>query len=436
MTAGLHGTETARPNPQSFPTRIAALLERWPSIGLVLWVAGLLRVASIFVLRSYRHPITWEFGAIADRIRAGFGYTVPLPGGGTAPSAYMPPAYSWVLVAMLRLGGDRPATWLALELIQAALGVLLVYILYRTALLLAERRVAIVAALLVAVFPTQIYSCNEFHSINFYSVLGAAAVFWLTRYANKSGARKDLFLAAVAMGLLMLFRAEAPALVLLFALILLLRRGWSEVGRAVAFSAVAFLVLAPWTLRNLLAFHQFVLVTDSAGKNLWIGNNPHATGSEHYPFPQFIPADIWRACEDAPRNRDFEITCEDAFKRDSIHFAVTHPAAEVRLAFTKLDYFFVFDPHHDKGRRPIYWVPSVLLSIAALYGAWLRRRRLLREDAFLVVSVLFAVAVTAAVFALPRYKIVIDPFLMFFAASILSRWKPLDLSPGAGTAVR
>ncbi len=410
--------------PKPFAVRAVALLERWPSIGLVLWLAGVLRVASIFVLRSYRHPIAWEFGDIADRMRAGLGYTVALPGGGTAPSAYMPPAYSWVLVAMLRLGGNRALTWLTLELIQAALGVLLVYVIYRTALLLAERRVAIAAALLVAVYPTQIYTCNEFHSINFYCVLGAAAVFWLTRYTNETHAWKDLILAGISMGLLMLFRAEAPALVLLFALILLIRRGWREFRRAAAFAALAFLVLAPWTLRNLLVFHQLVLVTDSAGKNLWIGNNPHATGSQHYPFPEFIPADVWKTCGDAPRNRDFEITCEDAFKRTAIHFALTHTAGEVRLAFIKLDYFFLFDPSHEKGRRPIYWVPSLLLSIAALYGAWMRRRKLFRDDAFLVVSVLFAVAVTAAVFSLPRYKIVIDPFLMFFAAGILSRWHP------------
>ncbi|MGA8531433.1 MAG: hypothetical protein WB622_17070, partial [Acidobacteriaceae bacterium] len=151
MTAGLHGSEsTAGSFPESLPARAAAFLERRPSIGLVLWLAGILRVASIFLLRSYRHPVAWEFGDIASRICAGFGYTIALPGGGRAPSAYMPPAYPWILAAALRLGGDRPPTWLALELIQAGLGVLLVYVIYRTSLLLAERRVAIVAALLVA----------------------------------------------------------------------------------------------------------------------------------------------------------------------------------------------------------------------------------------------------------------------------------------------
>ena len=157
--------------------RGGALLDRWIGIGPVLWVA-LLRVVSIFLLHSYLHPVSWEFGEIATAIHAGYGYTIALPSGGRAPLVYMPPAYPYLLVLVLKCGGG-PLPWLVLELIQAGLGVVLVYAIYRTALLLAERRVAITAAILVAVYPTQVYTCNEFHSINFYVVLGAGAVFYL-----------------------------------------------------------------------------------------------------------------------------------------------------------------------------------------------------------------------------------------------------------------
>jgi hypothetical protein len=62
----------------------------------------------------------------------------------------------------------RPAAGVAGTRIDTSCArVLLVYVIYRTALLLAERRVAIASAILVAVFPTQVYACNEFHSINF-----------------------------------------------------------------------------------------------------------------------------------------------------------------------------------------------------------------------------------------------------------------------------
>ncbi|MFP5226272.1 MAG: glycosyltransferase family 39 protein, partial [Acidobacteriota bacterium] len=399
-------------------SRAASLLDRRPGIRLVLLVAAAVRIVSIFLLRSFLHPVTWEFGEIATTIRAGLGYTIVLPNGGRAPSAYMPPAYPYLLVPVMKFGGSGWIGWLLLELVQAALGVLLVYVIYRTALLLMPRRVAILAAILVAVYPTQVYTCNEFHSINFYMVLSAAVVLFLTRYVERTGAWSDIVFAGLSGGILMLFRAEAPALLLLFAVILLWRRGRKAAVPAAAFLIVAALCLAPWIIRNYRVFGRLVPVTVSAGYNLWIGNNPHATGSQHVQL--VIPGPLQRELDRARQDRDYQIHRDKIFERDAIHFALDHPIEDARVDLRKLVIFFVFDPAHEKSRRPLYWVPSVILSLFALYGAWIRRRNLLREDLFLVTSILFAVAVTAAVFALPRYKIVIDPFLMIFAANCIS----------------
>jgi 4-amino-4-deoxy-L-arabinose transferase-like glycosyltransferase len=393
--------------------------DRWPAIRLVLWVAAVLRVASIFVVRSYLHPNAWEFGEIANNIRAGLGNTILMPDGARAPSAFMPPAYSYLLLGLFKLGGDRAIGWLFLALVQAGLGVLLVYIIYRTALLLAERRVAILAAILVAVYPTQVYVCNEFHSINFYMVLGAAAVFFLTRYVERTGAWSDIIAAGFCMGFLILFRAEAPALLLLYAAILVGRRGRKALVPTAAFLVIACLCVAPWTLRNYIVFGQFVPVTVSAGYNLWVGNNPEASGSQHAALT--YSDDLSRALAQVQQDRDYQINSDRVFERSAVYFALSQPGAEARLVLRKLRIFFIFDPAHEKGSRPIYWVPSVVLSIFAAYGALRRGRRVMRKDLFPVVSILFAVAVSTAVFALPRYKIVIDPFLMFFAANCIGR---------------
>ena len=428
MSAGIHTRRAAG----SFPERAAALLQRWPSIGLVLWIAALLRVASIFLLRAWRHPNAWEFGGIAFRIHAGLGFTVDLPHGGLAPSAYMPPAYPYILAWLLKVGGNAPLTWLDLELVQAASSVLLVYLIYRTALLLMPRAGAIAAAILTALYPSQVFMCNEFHPISFYITLGAAVVFFLTRCA-RTPAWRDLVAAAVCMGALLLFRAEATVLVLIYAALLLVRCGRRALPQAAAFILIAFLCLAPWTLRNLLAFGKLVPVTDSAGINLWIGNNPHATGSQHYAFPDFYSPALRRALAAVPQDRDYELNRDHLFQRDAEHFALTQPGAEARLMLVKLDYFFLYDPSHELGRRPLYWIPSVLLTLLALWGAFLRRDKLFRDDIFVVSSILFAVAICEAVFVLPRYKMVIDPFIMILAGSVVSHWlpRPADSRPTA-----
>jgi hypothetical protein len=242
-------------------------------------------------------------------------------------------------------------------------------------------------------------------------------VFFLTRYVERTGAWSDIIPAGLCMGVLILFRAEAPALLLLYAAILVGRRGEKALVPTAAFLAIACLCVAPWTLRNYIVFGKFVPVTVSAGYNLWVGNNPEATGSQHVALT--YSDELSHELARVPEDRDYQINRDKIFEGQAVHFALSEPRAEVRVALRKLRIFFIFDPAHEKGRRPIYWGPSVLLSLFAAVGAWRRGRKLMREDLFLVVSILFAVAITAVVFALPRYKIVIDPFLMIFAANCI-----------------
>jgi hypothetical protein len=118
---------------------------------------------------------------------------------------------------------------------------------------------------------------------------------------------------------------------------------------------------------------------------------------------------------------------DEALKHLALTYMRTHPSDEAWLSLKKLFIFFVFDPAHPKGRDPVYWIPSLLLSFCAIWGGWLRGRKLLTTDLLLVGSIAFAVAITTVVFALPRYKIVIDPFIMIIAANVLAVRDPTTL---------
>lgn len=400
----------------SLRNRILNAFEHRLNIGFVLIAAALLRMASIPLVRNFLHPQTWEFGTIARIINSGLGYTTQLPNGTRAPSAYMPPGYTYLLAWVLRLGGDRPITFLAIEIVQAALGVLLVYVVYRTAAILLGHRGAIAAACMTAIYPAQVYMCNEIHSISIYIVLGSSAVFFLVRYLEESSSWKDVIAGGVCMGLMILFRPEALALVLLYAAILVWRRGRRAIGQAAVFVLVAYACLAPWTIRNYLAFGKIVPVSNNGGLNLWLGHNPQATGSQHYSYFNPVPEDLQRAWDQLPLDRAWEVGRDQALAHSAVEFIRTHPKRECYLALRKLSLFFLFDPSHDKSSSPVYWVPSVLLTLLALYGATLQGKKLLREDLLLVVTILLAVAVSVVVVVLPRYKIVIDPFLIILAS--------------------
>jgi hypothetical protein len=407
---------------------------KWPILRTVLIVAALLRLASIVVVRSFLHPHTWEFGPLAENLVKGLGYSDLMMNGTYQPSIYMPPAYPYFLAFFYRIGGERPVTFLIVQLIQAGLGVLLVYLVYRLTLVLMGKSEAIVAACLTAIYPTQVYMCNEFHPINIYIVLEVATILFLTRYLETTASWKDLILAGLCAGILMSFRGETPALVLLYAAVLLWCRGLKAAKPALVFVLIAFACLAPWTIRNYRVFGTIVPVCASGGLNLWIGNNPLATGDDRYQAADIVRGDFWRgsvspseleqlppdvreAFSRIPIDRNSQIAKDQVLKHLAVNFIRTHPKDEAKLSLKKLFDFFVLDPRHEKGRQPMYWLPSILLSLLAIWGAVLRGKRILQQELLLFASILFAVAVGVVVFVLPRYKIVVDPFIMIFAAA-------------------
>lgn len=407
---------------------------KWPSLRIVLVVAALLRLASIAVVRSFVHPQTWEFGPLADNLMKGLGYSDLMTNGTYRPSVYMPPAYPYFIAFFFKIGGERPVTFLVVELIQAGFGVLLVHLVYRLALILVGKPEAVAAACLTAIYPTQVYMCNEFHPINIYIVLEMATVFFLERFLETSTSWKDLVMAGMCAGILMPFRGESPALIVLYAAVLLLRGGLKAAKPVAVFLLIAFVCLAPWTIRNYRVFGRLVPVCASGGLNLWIGNNPLATGDDRYREADIVRGDFLRGevlpdefqqlppkiredFDRIPIDRNSQIAKDEALRRIAVEFIRTHPKEEVLLSMKKLFAFFVFDPRHEKGRRPMYWLPSILLSLLAIWGVALRGKRILQQDLLLVASILFAVAVGVAVFVLPRYKIVVDPFIIIFAAT-------------------
>lgn len=395
--------------------RILDTFISWVTLTHILVVAALLRVLSIALIRNYIHPNTWEFGEIARNLVSGYGYRMRV----NNPSAHMPPLYPYLLSGLWKLAGDSPAAYLGLELFQAFLGVLLVLVVYRLTLILSSRGAALTAATIVAIWPSFIYLCNEVHSISIYTLLGVSSVYYLVRYVEVSRSWKDIVGLGLTMGGLLLCRAEAVLLLFIYAGILLWRCGRSSMVQAVASCLIAGACLAPWTIRNYRSLDRFVLVTTSGGFNLWVGHNEHAAGNSDYSLDNLRP-EQQALLDHEPLGPDLEIRRSHRFTTFAVDFIRSHPATELRLALRKLFFFVLFDPTHAKGRSVSYWLPSLILTVLAGYGAWVRRRTLFRQYLPLTATVAVAIVLSIVVFALPRYRITIDPFLVIFAANAIT----------------
>jgi 4-amino-4-deoxy-L-arabinose transferase-like glycosyltransferase len=272
--AGLFRLKAVR-NLLSLLGRGNAATWAWVIFGLAL----ALRIAYAFFAEP--PPISDEqyYDALAVNVAAGEGYTA-----GGVPVAYWPVGYSAFIAAFYRVFGHH---YLPVIIGQAVLGAATAALLPFLAREFVPVASARAAALIVAFWPNHIaYASRLFPAVTLtFAVVAVALIAVKTRG----------YWGAVGAGLLAGVTALAApvALVLPGAVLIsdLFRRVGliKTVGRAALVAVAAALVIAPWAVRNHRVFDAFVPISTNGGVNLWIGNNPKATGAYNYPTARTNP---------------------------------------------------------------------------------------------------------------------------------------------------
>jgi 4-amino-4-deoxy-L-arabinose transferase-like glycosyltransferase len=241
--------------PRTFFGRLALLA--------LLGVA--LRAAYLFVLaRNVVGAGDWYFYHWQARLIAqGRGFVDPwvlLGTGQYRASAIHPPLYPLLLSGVYELGGHSPLAQRSLGLLLGTITLVLVGLLGRR---VGGERLGLVAALLYAVYPLMIAVDADLMSETLYGPLIAGMLLAAIAALERPTTRRALLLGAM-IGLATLTRSEA----LLFLPFLVVPVAWrarpswrGRGGLALAAILGALVVLAPWTIRDQLAFGRFVPVS-------------------------------------------------------------------------------------------------------------------------------------------------------------------------------
>ena len=252
-----------------------------PCVRNTLWVicvvALVLRLGAIFALQAWRNPGAMEHDAIAKSLVAGGGFTFNDWGVIQATSVQSPP-FPFLLAGSFELFGVGSAlAYGAVMVLNAFLGSLscaLTYAVTRT--LRGNAMAGLLAAALVAVWPTQIYAVTFVQAITFITCC-ALAVIWLFYRAVDTYKLGPW----IAYGLIGCLGAlTEPVLLPFMALSGLLILCWPRLPMAIrlrnaaALFVCALLVLAPWALRNYRVHGAVVPVKSTFWVNVWKGNNP------------------------------------------------------------------------------------------------------------------------------------------------------------------
>ena len=181
---------------------------------------------------------------------------------------FHPPLYPYFLAALDAIFGSL----LAIKVVQALLGSLLIPAVFRVASVVSGPRAGLIAAGLAAFYPEMIWYSAHFWC----ETLFLSMVWWAVErllVADQENSRRAAMAAGVLFGLAILTRETV--------LYLLPLGAWWVFASRPRRGALAGLVLAsslavvlPWTVRNWIQFDSFIPVSTGGGLNLYQGNAP------------------------------------------------------------------------------------------------------------------------------------------------------------------
>jgi len=408
--------------PRVRPSTFAGRLTAAAALGLLLRAAYLYGPARHVVGIGDWWFYHWQPGLIVN----GHGFTDPwalLATHRYRPSAAHPPLYSIVLSGLYLLGGHG-------ALIQRSLGLLLGTVTLVLVGLLGRRvggeRLGVIAALLYAVYPVMIAVDGDLMSEVLYGPLIAGMLLAAFALYDRPTVRRALVL-GVVIGLAALTRTEA----LLFVPFLLVPVAWrarsggrgpgTGPGRAVL-AGVGILacavVIAPWLIRNEVAFGRFVLISTNNQTVIAGANCPQTYHG--------VNMGGWDITCIAPRTKTNEAAQAAIWQHDGLSYAAHHlsrlPAV---IALRELRVWDLWQPRRQartfaEGQQidvaeagvAAFW----LLALVAIPGVLALRRR---PPALLILLAPAAVVclTTAIGYGVPRLRDSFDIALPVLAAA-------------------
>lgn len=437
------GTEQMRMQAASLPGSIG--------IHRAFAAACLLHVICVLGLGHYRHPVLMENGAIARNLLDGLGFVgavfhpPPMPVGETTgsmadraalprvmqlqPTSNQAPGYPLLLWTFWRILGDNPGSLLLLSLCQALIVSTIVYPVSWLTTRWFGPPAALLAAWLAAILPPYAFFVTRFSSAS----VSIACYPWLVAgwlSLTHEGTWRRTLLVSIATGGAVLFDPVMLGVFGLVGLVLLaraVRQGERTAIQRLVFAAlVVVVILLPWTVRNYRVHGRLVLVKNSFGKELWIGNNPQSTGSSVLPdgrtsvFSLYLPTAL-----QLPANVT-EMDVMRHMQAEAVAFIRRDPAAFLWRTAQKILWFWTWLPARAvsadsarlefRGLQQLYWGLLLALAAASL-------RRLPRDYVVLlgIIAVVYSTTYGLTFVEHSRFRVGVE-FVLIPAAAASLAW--------------
>jgi 4-amino-4-deoxy-L-arabinose transferase-like glycosyltransferase len=358
------------------------------------------------------------------------------------PTATRPPLYPILLAGLFAFFGE---SYLAVRLMQAILGTLMcveVFLIGRKSLGLGT---GVLASTLVAIYPPLVMYVRPLMVETLFFFLLATMILLVYLIQEQPNMTRGLSLGIVS-GLAFLSRSDVLGLCLLLLVYLVWclqreRRIWLILGASVV---GLVLTLMPWVIRNVVTFHNFTLLHNHGGFQMWEQNwlRYQRANSEEWrnmPFPERRVIPDFETLDEATRDR--------MLGRMATEFIISHPLIYAKYALSRLHRSYPLIPREELP-PPIGWRGKAVQPDGASYSStslddiphYVTFTEKLRVWAFRLVFCLgvfgimwmarcrqwaaiplllpigYNVFIAAAIGGVERYRLQIDPYLLIFAS--------------------
>jgi len=366
----------------------------------ILAVALVLRLAWIGIADAQPNSITcgdpFFYDVFARFLAAGQGF-VRIGGQATAQ---WPPGYPAMLAVIFKLFGHKIILAKLLNVLLGTATCLLAYLIGRR---IWNRTAGLIAALVLAVFPGQVFSPTLVMSEVPATFLVALFVCLVAFFAIDSLSWQRAAAIGVFIGVISFVRGETIFLALPLILV------WAVASRSflsgLRYGAIALaatgLVILPWVVRNWVEMGYPILMSTGSGENLIAGHWPGADGKG-----SFVPIlEVDYKYEGVPFPKAETLVYKEETRR-AVSFALHNPATELKLIPQKLYEFYRSDS------KVMLWIQKGTLDDPAFSKAVEARWEALA-------NVYYWIALAVAVAGAPLWFSLRDPRKLLLAMVVL-----------------
>ncbi len=296
---------------------------------------------------------------------------------------------------------------------------------FKTARLIFNEPTAHITELFAGLYPPLIYYCTKLVPTTIFLFLFSLALYLLLNSDEK------LFfhylLAGVTAGVTIL--CDPVAIVIYPAMII-----WFIINKKINFFKliliiiVSLIIVTPWAIRNYNIHKKIIPVTTQFGVNLWIGNNPNATGTDYYKIISIEKGEYILMTHTLPFNlqdslsKISEIQRTNFYLSEALNFIREEPLKFIRLMFKKFYYYFWFAPSSEYSSKDlekfkilfyIFYLPNLIMGVTGVFLSIKNRKNVL----LIIFSLLFISGIYIFTHVgLIRYRLPVELYLLIFSA--------------------